>query len=210
VTPAPVNARHSSASVEHYTPPDVVEAARVTLGGIDLDPASCELANRTVRAQRIYTSTDDGLAREWRGRVFLNPPGGKDGDESVQKLWWFKLVREWMAGRATSAIFVAFSIEILQTSQIDSKGPIPLDFPICFPRSRVKYSRAAEPTGTPMFPAIGEPELLSGSSPPHASCIVLLPPRGSRTVVQRFATNFAVIGRCVGLGSTAATRLVGR
>lgn len=71
------NIRHSSESVEHFTPKWLVEIARYVLGGIDLDPASSEFANQVVKAPRIYTAEDNGLlAPRWDGRVFLNPPGG--------------------------------------------------------------------------------------------------------------------------------------
>ena len=49
-------------SNEWYTPTQYVEAARRVLGGIDLDPASCEVANATVKATRYLTKDDDGLA----------------------------------------------------------------------------------------------------------------------------------------------------
>lgn len=94
-------AQHSSASNEHYTPREYVEAARHTLLGITLDPASCVSANETVRAVRFFAQMDDapddysvskycgdrvvcdGLSVPWTtpgfaaSRVFLNPPGGK-------------------------------------------------------------------------------------------------------------------------------------
>jgi hypothetical protein len=68
--------RHTSDTNEHYTPPRIVVPATRVLGAIDLDPASCELANEYIGANRIHTAEDDGLKHPWYGRVFLNPPGG--------------------------------------------------------------------------------------------------------------------------------------
>jgi len=61
-------------SDEWFTPLDILDAARDVLGVIDLDPASCAEAQATVQAARYFTKGDDGLEREWRGRVWLNPP----------------------------------------------------------------------------------------------------------------------------------------
>lgn len=44
------------------------------MGGIDLDPASCYIANRTVKAKTYHSATDDGLKHVWPGRVYMNPP----------------------------------------------------------------------------------------------------------------------------------------
>lgn len=61
-------------SSEWYTPTNIIEAARRTMEGIDLDPASCLEANTVVRAQGIFNREADGLSRGWWGKVWLNPP----------------------------------------------------------------------------------------------------------------------------------------
>ena len=71
---------------EWYTPAKYIEAARQVLGAIDLDPASCKRANKTVKAKRIYTAKDDSLHQPWTGRVWLNPPYGRLAGEFIQRL----------------------------------------------------------------------------------------------------------------------------
>ena len=61
-------------TAEWFTPPELVAAVRGTLGEIDLDPATCDAAQRLVQARDFYTRFDDALAQPWYGRVFLNPP----------------------------------------------------------------------------------------------------------------------------------------
>lgn len=64
---------------ECYTPRTFAALVHQALGGIDLDPASCEVANRFVGAARIYTQAEDGYRQPWHGRVFLNPPFSEAG-----------------------------------------------------------------------------------------------------------------------------------
>lgn len=59
---------------ENYTPPEFLELVRAVLGEIDLDPASNPFAQKTVKAKRYFDEEKNGLAQEWSGRVFLNPP----------------------------------------------------------------------------------------------------------------------------------------
>ena len=68
----------NSGENEWYTPRDYIEAARQAMGGIDLDPASCEVAQANVQAGRFYTIEDNGLDKKWTGNVWLNPPYSKE------------------------------------------------------------------------------------------------------------------------------------
>jgi len=65
---------NNSGENEWYTPAVYLDAARHVMGGIDLDPASCALANETVRAAQYFTKEDSGLSHRWDGAVWLNPP----------------------------------------------------------------------------------------------------------------------------------------
>ena len=72
-----INGAHvskNSGENEWYTPTYLIEAAREVMGSIDLDPASCELANKAVKASAYFTVEDDGTVKEWYANVWLNPP----------------------------------------------------------------------------------------------------------------------------------------
>lgn len=65
---------NNSGDNEWYTPAEYIEAARRVMGSIDLDPASNDYANKTVKATTYYTQDTNGLDKEWFGNVWLNPP----------------------------------------------------------------------------------------------------------------------------------------
>jgi hypothetical protein len=61
--------RSVGASQDHCTPRWIIER----LGPFDTDP--CAADPRPWDCAKVnYTARQDGLARPWRGRVFLNPP----------------------------------------------------------------------------------------------------------------------------------------
>jgi phage N-6-adenine-methyltransferase len=65
---------NNSKDDEWYTPEQYIEAARLVMGSIDLDPASNEFANEVVQAETYFDEETDGLMQEWFGNIWLNPP----------------------------------------------------------------------------------------------------------------------------------------
>ena len=65
---------HATGENEWYTPPDIIEAARRTMGGIDCDPATSEKANESIKAEIAFTIKENGLNQTWNGNVWMNPP----------------------------------------------------------------------------------------------------------------------------------------
>lgn len=65
---------HGNKSIvdDWYTPSQFIEVARATMGAIDLDPATSVYAQKTVNAKKYFT--EDALNKNWKGRVWLNPP----------------------------------------------------------------------------------------------------------------------------------------
>jgi phage N-6-adenine-methyltransferase len=93
-----------SRSDEWFTPDDLIQRAHVVMGGIDLDPASDPIANRTVKATWFYTKAMDGLnlTLPWKGRVWLNPPYGR-GPQSAGA-FVERLAAEYLSGSVMEAI----------------------------------------------------------------------------------------------------------
>ena len=85
---------------EWYTPARYVEMAREVLGQIDVDPASNDYAQRTVRAASFYTAETNGLDKEWSGKVWMNPPYS---NPEIQQ-FTAKVIAEYQAGRCDEAI----------------------------------------------------------------------------------------------------------
>lgn len=87
---------------EWYTPAKYIEAARYVLGEFDLDPASNDSAQELIKAAQYFTKADNSLEREWRGRVWLNPPYA----QPLIMDFVSKLVTERRAGRVTGAVML--------------------------------------------------------------------------------------------------------
>ena len=85
---------------EWYTPSEWIEMARQTMGSIDVDPASCEMAQQTVQASEWYDQERDGLKQEWQGNVWLNPPYARGLIDAFIE----KLAEQFQSGIAKQAI----------------------------------------------------------------------------------------------------------
>jgi hypothetical protein len=116
---------------EWFTPAEYVERVRKVLGEIDLDPASHDIAQRTVQAKRYFTKAEDGLKQEWDDRVFLNPPYAQPLIEQFID----KLLIEIDAGRITSAIVLTHNYT--DTSWFQKLAARAAA--ICFTRGRIRF-----------------------------------------------------------------------
>lgn len=131
----------TSDTPEWYTPRHILDAVVAVLGSIDLDP--CAEPAKAVPAREHFTAEDNGLELGWRGKIYMNPPYGREIVAWIDKLalehesgnvteaialvparvdttWWRKLPhREWLAvtGR------LAFS---------DHENPAPFPSAVCY------------------------------------------------------------------------------
>lgn len=178
------NIHHSSASTEWYTPSWLVEYCRTVLGGIDVDPCSCEEAQKIIGARKWFGEDEDGLSKSWRGNVFMNPPGGfapsdvaeKWGSKSSAQCWYSKLLYEIDNENARDAIVVCFNLDTLRALQPSQ--------PICILAKRVKFDKLVDGKRIP------------GNSPAHGTGLILL----SDSIKTRkiWAQEMSNIGTCYG------------
>lgn len=137
---------------EWYTPADIIEAARRMMGGIDLDPASSDIANRVVKADKYYTAETNGIDKAWWGNVWLNPPYSAELIECFTQ----KAVKETPNIR---------QMIILVNNATETKwfrALVGISSAICFPSSRVKFYLPDGKTGSPLQ---GQALLYVGANP---------------------------------------------
>lgn len=120
------------------TPKPLVDA----LGTFDLDPCGApghELARRTFLLER----DEDGLVKKWKGRVWLNPPYGREAEPFLRRL-----VEH---GRGTALIFARTETESFHRNVWDAAEAM------LFLRGRVTFLDAS---GTPARANSGAPSVL--------------------------------------------------
>lgn len=132
----------NSGNNEWYTPEKYIEMARAVLGEIELDPASSETANKTVKANCFYTEQDDGLSRQWRGKVWMNPPYGTDLIGKFTE----KFADEYTAGSITEGIvLVNNATETAWFSYLVEAAAA-----VVFPHGRIKYYSPTKESNAPL------------------------------------------------------------
>lgn len=131
-------------SDEYYTPELYLELVRDVFGGeIELDPATCEMAQELVRAQVFYTAADKGESGEewravpWRGKTFLNPPYS-DPAPLIEKL-----LGHLGAGDVPEAIVLVNNTTDTDWAQLLLANAAA----VCFTKGRIAFLRSeADPT----------------------------------------------------------------
>jgi phage N-6-adenine-methyltransferase len=131
---------NNSGNNEWYTPAEYIEAARKAMGSIDTDPASNDIANKVVKAEKYYTIETDGLAHDWHGNVWMNPPYSSDLiTKFIEKL------KEQRGNYEQAIILVNNATETQWFYEI-----VKIASAVCFPKSRVKFYMPDGKTGAPL------------------------------------------------------------
>lgn len=131
---------NNSGNNEWYTPSEYIEAARKVMGSIDTDPASNDIANKVVKAEKYYTIETDGLAHDWHGNVWMNPPYSSDLiTKFIEKL------KEQRGNYEQAIILVNNATETQWFYEI-----VKIASAVCFPKSRVKFYMPDGKTGAPL------------------------------------------------------------
>jgi site-specific DNA-methyltransferase (adenine-specific) len=85
VQQAAVRSVHFSSTTDEWATPQLLfDELDHIFGGFTLDP--CATAEN-AKCTRFFTRADDGLSKPWTGKVFMNPPYGREIGKWVRKAW---------------------------------------------------------------------------------------------------------------------------
>jgi transcriptional regulator with XRE-family HTH domain len=143
----------TSETDEWYTPKEIIESVLKVFGGqIDVDPCSNSSTDPIIPAELHFTKEDNGLSKPWVGKIYMNPPYGRE-----IKDWVLKLIEEKEKGNIEEAI-------ALVPARTDTEWFTAFDpHPWCAVKGRLKFSD--NPNSAPFPSAIfylGRDEDLEG------------------------------------------------
>ena len=124
--------RTQNSTDEWYTPKEILQA----LGPFDLDPCA-PLAPLWNTAAVMYNKNDDGLSKQWFGRVWLNPPYSRPLIERfIEKMSSHnngiallfnrcdsKLFQEYVLSKCSGILFLEKRIRFYRSNGIQGKSP---------------------------------------------------------------------------------------
>lgn len=126
---------------EWHTPKEYIDAARAVLKTIDLDPASNDIAQETVKATKYYTAQQDGLKQQWSGKVWLNPPY----TSGLIDKFVFKLLTHYENKEVLEAIVLTNNATETRWFQAIAKVGLCL-----FPSKRIRFLTSSGQAGSPL------------------------------------------------------------
>jgi DNA N-6-adenine-methyltransferase (Dam) len=115
--------RTDTSSDEWFTPPSVFDALGLRF---DLDPAAPSGGVPWVPAARHFTKEEDGLAQDWVGRAWVNPPYGR-----ATHRWLGKLAAH---GDGLALVFARTDTRWFQRIAAESSA-------LCFIKGRLRFHR---------------------------------------------------------------------
>lgn len=111
----PYKSRPAAGTHVWLTPPEILKP----LGKFDLDPCAAPEPRPWPTADRHITLPENGLAAEWKGRVWCNPPFGSNTQHWLQRMAEHKhgtalvfartetqMFFKWVWGAAQSVLFL--------------------------------------------------------------------------------------------------------
>lgn len=115
----------SSVSDNWATPPDFFKKCEEEFGPFDLDVCA---SVDNAKCPRYFTQSDNGLAQDWTGRVWMNPPYGRTIGE-----WMRKAYQSAQTGGATVVCLVPARTDTAWWHDYAMKGTVR------FIRGRLKF-----------------------------------------------------------------------
>jgi ParB family chromosome partitioning protein len=138
-----VHVGFNSGENEWYTPSYIIELARETMGTINCDPASSNIANEIVKATKYFTIKDNGLLQKWSGNVWMNPPYSQPLIQEFTSL----LVKKYKEKEISQALVLVNNA----TETVFYQEMLKVCTGVCFIKGRIKFiDQNGQSTGMPL------------------------------------------------------------